>query len=154
MKDVAERVLAELLAGRTVVCDSGDVDDAGLTIRLRTTVPVVTCPMCGTPTDRVHSRYDRRVADLAWGARPVALRVRVRRCFCRPPTCGRRVFAERLGAVAAARGRRSARRIEVERVVGLALGGAAGARLLAHLRLSASDATLLRRVRRALDPAG
>jgi len=56
--------------------------------------------------------------------------------------------------VAGARGRRSARRVEVERVVGLALGGAAGARRLAHSRRPASGATLLRRVRRPPAPAG
>ena len=37
------------------------------------------CPRCGTPSDRIHSRYRRTVADLPCRGRPVALRLVVRR---------------------------------------------------------------------------
>src|SRR5262249_23874841 len=50
--------------------------------------------------------------------------------------------------VAAVYARRSDRRVEVEHAVGVALGGAAGARLLGRLRMPTSGTTLLRRVRR------
>jgi len=149
MRELSSRVLAGLLPDQALVCEAVDEDGDGLILRLTTTVPAAACPVCGAPSGRVHNRYERTLDDLAWGGRPVRLRVRVRRFVCRAATCPRRVFAERLGPVARAYGRRSGRRVEVEHAVGVALGGAAGARLLAWLRMPTSGATLLRRLRRA-----
>ena len=61
------------------------------------------CPLCDRPSTRVHSRYRRRLADLPWHGRIVELQVDVRRFRCANEACGRRIFAERLPAVAAVR---------------------------------------------------
>jgi transposase len=58
------------------------------------------------------------------------------------------VFVERLPTIAASRARRTVRLAEIQRHVGLALGGAAGARLAQRLGLPVSGPTLLRLVRR------
>jgi hypothetical protein len=50
----------------------------------------VSCPMCGTWSQRVHSRYRRRPWDVPWGCWPVQLVVHARRFFCDAPTCPRR----------------------------------------------------------------
>jgi len=39
----------------------------------------VRCPECASPSARVHSRYQRRVADCAMGEQPVRIRLHVRR---------------------------------------------------------------------------
>ncbi len=87
------------------------------------------CPACGCPSDRVQSRYERSLADLPWHGLAVALRVRARRFVCDVPRCPRRVFCERLPGTAAAYARRTTRLAGALELIGLALGGEAGARL-------------------------
>lgn len=53
------------------------------------------CPGCGASSDRVHSRYRRRLADLPIAGHPVQLVVNARRFYCTAVLCGRRIFAER-----------------------------------------------------------
>jgi Transposase len=68
---------------------------------------------------------------------------------CRHLTCARRIFTERLPDFAAPYARKTHRLTTVLRAIGIALGGQAGARLAACLRLPTSPATLLRLVRAA-----
>lgn len=68
------------------------------------------CPLCGSESRRVHSRYLRHVADLPCVGRKVRLRVVARRFVCEPPLCPRRIFAERSGEnILASRSRRTTR---------------------------------------------
>jgi transposase len=82
----------------------------------------------------------------------VTLRVRVRRFRCLDPSCLRRTFAERLGETARPAARRTSRLGDLQRHLGLVVGGEAGARLAARLAIPASPDTLLRMVRRG-DPS-
>ena len=93
------------------------------------------CPDCGAPSHRLHSRYERQLLDLTWQGRPVALRVQARRFRCLAPSCPRQTFAERLTGVAAPAARRTERLGEVQRCLGLALGGCPGSRLAERLEL-------------------
>ncbi|WP_247871511.1 MULTISPECIES: ISL3 family transposase [unclassified Azospirillum] len=107
------------------------------------------CPLCGTPSACVHSRYTRTLADLPWQGRTVAVRVAARRFRCQMAACPRRIFAERLPEITAgAWSRRTARLGNLQRQIGLALGGEAGARLAQQLAMPASGDTLLRLLRR------
>jgi transposase len=106
------------------------------------------CPLCHVRTRRIHSRYERRLADVPWGGYQVRWHLRVRKFFCTNAACGQRVFTERLPDVVSPYARRTLRLVERLRAIGLALGGAAGARLTTCLRLPASRDTLLRLVRR------
>ena len=110
--------------------------------------PRGTCPVCGTWSEAVHSLYRRIIADLPWGQQTVRLRLRVRKFFCRQPTCSRRIFTERLPAVVAPYARRTSRLTEVVRLLAFALGGELGARVVEGLGMAAGPATLLRRIRR------
>ncbi|MGE8131421.1 transposase family protein [Methylobacterium sp. NPDC080182] len=40
------------------------------------------CPTCGTTSSAVHSRYERRPADLPSVGQPMTLRLRIRRFYC------------------------------------------------------------------------
>jgi transposase len=85
----------------------------------------------------VQSRYERTLADLPWHGHAVALRVRVRRFVCGVPSCARRVFCERLPGTAVAHARRTTRLAGALELIGLALGGEAGARLARALGMAA-----------------
>jgi len=54
------------------------------------------CPLCGIPSSRVHSRYVRILADLPWHDVAVFVHLTVQRFFCETAGCARRIFAERL----------------------------------------------------------
>jgi transposase len=97
----------------------------------------------------LHSRYQCHLSDLPWGALAVCIQLIVRKFICRQPTCTRRIFTERLPELAATYARKTTRLVTVLQAIGIALGGSAGARLAARLRLPTSAATLLRLVRAA-----
>jgi transposase len=113
------------------------------------TAPTAACPYCGTPSDRVHSRYRRTAADLPCHGRPLTLRLVVRRFRCIDPGCPQAIFCERLPELLDARARTTARLTGAHRAIGFALGGEAGARLADHLDMPTSPDTLLRRVKGA-----
>ena len=114
---------------------------------------VAACPRCQRPSHRVHSRYHRRLRDLPWQGRPTELHLRLRRFRCDTPGCPRRVFAERAPTVAPPRLRRTGRLVEIHRCLGLAVGGAPGARLAARLAVPIGADTLLRAMRAMPLPA-
>src|SRR5215210_5304571 len=116
---------------------------------LEATAPHGACPGCGTWSEAVHSHYQRTIADLPWGGQAVRLHLRVRKFYCRQPTCTRRVFTERLPHLVAPYARRTARLESVLRMLAFALGGEPGARLVSRLGMTTSAATLLRSLRRA-----
>ena len=105
------------------------------------------CPLCGGVSGQVHSHYTRTLADLPWQGRVAAVQVRARRFRCTQPECPRRIFTERLPEIARPQTRRTVRLGDVQRHIGLALGGAPGSRLAARLAMPISADTLLRMIR-------
>jgi hypothetical protein len=82
------------------------------------------CPLCGTQSSRVHSRYVRTISDLPCAGRRVRLRLVARRFVCEKPSCRRRIFAERFDeGTVAVRCRRTMRLECIVHHLGLALGG-------------------------------
>jgi transposase len=128
------------------------VEDQSVQVQLTAIAPTALCPDCATPSSSVHSRYQRRLADLPWGSLAVHIQLLVRKFVCRHVTCARRIFTERLPDVAAPYARKTMRLVNALQAIGIALGGQAGARLAARLRLPTSAATLLRLVRAAPIP--
>jgi transposase len=131
--------------------DRAALDGDTLTVVLATTDPIAPCPLCGTDSRHIHSRYTRRLADLPCFGRTVQLNVNVRRFFCPKSDCPRQIFAERLPGFAAPRARTTARLRRAHSAIGGALGGEAGARLTIGLAMPTSPDTLLRRVKQAED---
>jgi hypothetical protein len=140
-----------LLIPRALRVEALLLGEDGLTILASSEAATAPCPRCGQRADRVHSHYERILADLPWAGLGVRLRVRERKFFCANPACPRRIFVERLAGVAQAYTRRTDRQGEALTAIAFALGGEAGARLAGHLGLPVSPDTLLRLIRRAPD---
>jgi len=87
-----------------------------------------------------------------WQGLAVCLRLRTRRWLCDNPDCARHIFTERLPTVASPHAQRTQRLATIILVFGVAVGGAPGARLLAHLGIAASGDTLRRAVGTAVVP--
>jgi hypothetical protein len=83
----------------------------------------------------------------AWHGLALKLVLYTRKFFCDNPNCGRQIFTERLPELVAPYARRTRRLDEWFTAIGFAAGGAAGARLLGVLGLSATPAMLLARIR-------
>ena len=120
---------------------------AGVSIVCRTRRLASRCPTCRSLSARTHSHYERRIADLPWQGRSVTLCFQARRLRCGNRRCARRTFAERAEDAVRPHARGTLRLREIQRSVGLALGGEAGARLVERLGMRASADTMLRMVR-------
>lgn len=143
-------VLFPHMAGTVV--DSVCSEDSGVGIDARARVSAVACPDCAVVSASVHSRYERRLADLPVGGQPVCVRLTVRRFFCRNTACRRRTFAEQLPGLSVRRRRRSVGLLDTLTKIGLALAGRAGARSAVTMAIEVSRMTLLRLVRAAPEP--
>ena len=100
----------------------------GLTVTTHAQALAAVCPLCGSDSRRIHSRYLRQVADLPCVGRKVRLHIVARRFVCEAPLCPRRIFAEGFGDnILASRSRRTARLECIIHHLGLALGGRPGA---------------------------
>ncbi len=119
-----------------------------ITLVVRVARRAVACPGCAQFSSRIHSYYQRRLADLPWNGIPVEIQLRTRRFFCDAEPCARRIFTERLPETTASYARRTLRMEQALGWLGLALGGEAGARTARRLGLKVSGDTLLRRLRR------
>ena len=149
-------VLACLLPDATTLhLDACHVDTtaAQITLLVHSTQASVPCPLCTTPARRIHSHYERTLADLPWADYRVRLQLRVRKWFCRNRHCCRRIFTERLPIVATPWARHTLRLAQRLVAVGLALGGKAGVSLSQCWDLAVSRHTLLRLLRRQPAPA-
>jgi transposase len=91
------------------------------------------CTGCGGESTRVHSRYERRLADAAVAGRRVVIRLRVRRFVCRNDECEVKTFAEQVEGLTTRYGRRTVLMAEMVTAIGVALAGRAGSRLAARL---------------------
>ncbi len=123
------------------------IDTEKITATARTNGNEYVCPDCNTVSRRVHSRYRRIIADLASGHRQVTHSIQVRRFFCDNDRCQRNTFVEKLDDFATPFARRSTRLAEQQQSIGLAVGGAVGARLSTLLAMPVSGDTILRLVR-------
>ena len=122
-----------------------------ITAVVTTTSEEAECPLCHRYSIRIHSRYVREVADLPWMGCAVRLELHARRFFCSNLECARQIFTERLPTVVAPYARRTTRLTDVFTLIGFALGGEEGSRLVAGMGLATSPDTLLRLIHTAAE---
>jgi transposase len=135
-----------------LVIEEVELDEGHVRVAARAVASQAVCPQCGEASGRVHSGYERRLADAAVGGRPVVIQLRVRRFRCTGRSCPKSTFAEQIAGLTFRHGRRSARLHAVLQVVALMLAGRAGTRLASVLDAAASRSTLLRLIRAMPDP--
>ena len=140
--------LSSLAPSGLIVESIAESEDAVL-VSARARALVRACPLCGTQSSRVHSRYVRTISDLPCAGKRVGFRLVARRFVCEKPSCRRRIFAERFDeGTVAARCRRTMRLDCIVHHLGLALGGRPAAGFAKRLMVPVSNDTLLRVVRR------
>ena len=101
--------ISSLIRSGLVIESVSDSSDA-IIFAVRSEAGMAACSLCGASSRRIHSRYDRRVADLPCAGKQICLRVITRRFVCEASHCRRRIFAERFGEdVLSTRSRRTAR---------------------------------------------
>ncbi|MFI9617242.1 ISL3 family transposase [Streptomyces sp. NPDC052023] len=135
-----------------VLIENVVADGELVVVRARASARRAGCPVCGTVSSRVHSRYVRRLADSAVGGRPVVIELAVRRFRCRERACPQATFAEQVDGLTFRHGRRSAGLQKVLERLAVMLAGRAGSRLAHALPVRASRSTLLRLIRRLPEP--
>jgi len=136
----------------SVIVEKAELAAAWLCIWARVRAEEAACPVCGMMSGRVHSRYGRRLADVAIGGRRVMIRLTVRRFFCANPGCARTTFAEQAGGLTTRYARRTPPLAAMLGAVALALAGRAGARLGRLLDMTAGRSSLLRLIAAMPDP--
>jgi len=120
-----------------------------ITLILRTVSPTALCPLCGTVSSRIQSRYIRKLRDLPSVGRPLHLVMHARRFFCKKQTCAQKIFVERLPDLCRPHAQRTKRLQEALCHLGLLTGGQAGADIGSELGISGSRDTILRLVRQS-----
>ena len=141
-------LLSQILGTTLVPTDLVFAPDL-IVVALASRVGSAPCPVCSQLSDRVHSHYRRVLADLPICGRQLALVLRLRKFLCPNAGCPRRVFCERIPTLATAHARSTVRLVQLQRTVGLALGGEPGSRLAVELAVPTSGDTILRRVKTA-----
>jgi len=114
-----------------------------ITLHLVSTQTTARCPVCNHPTQRVHSHYQRTLKDLPWANCQITLHLHLQKFFCVNADCHRQIFVERLPDLTVPWARRTNRLASQLSQIGLALGGAAGARLCHKLGYSVCRNTVL-----------
>ncbi len=109
------------------------------------------CPECHLASTRVHSSYQRTLADLPCTGIPVSIHWTVRRFFCDNSECERVTFVEQISKVAARYARRTSRLHQQQAEIGFVVGGEPGAKLTNSLEMPTSADTLLGMVRKSPD---
>ncbi len=69
------------------------IEEVGLVLYLENLNSIVTCPNCGTNTDKLHQNYELTLRDIDWGEQNIYLRVNRRQMRC--DRCGQK-FREEL----------------------------------------------------------
>lgn len=123
------------------------VGDRHIVIELTACRGEVPCPDCAQLSHRLHSRYCRTLADLPLQDKAVSLVLHSRKFFCSNSACKTQIFTERMPDLVAPYARRTVGLQEALHLIGLALGGRAGAALAQALKMNASRDTVLHAIR-------
>lgn len=126
---------------RLASCES---DGNAITLTMTATQEPACCPVCGQASSRVHSRYQREIADIPCGDCRMRLLLNVRKFFCDNASCRRKLFCERLEPELAMYARRTTRLNKRLHLLAMALGGEMGSQVVGLLHMPASPSTLLR----------
>lgn len=106
--------------------------------------PVPRCPGCRARARRVHSSYERSLAERPLTGRELRVRLRVRRFFCDRSSCRKKTFVEQVSGLSERYRRSSLGLKRWLHAVAVELGGRPGERLCRKLSLAAGRSQLLK----------
>jgi transposase len=125
-----------------------DAENQQLTLSVSSTQTLAQCPLCFNSTARIHSHYERTLMDLPCVSFRMTLVMQVYKFFCDNSECIRRIFTERIAEVVSPWARKTARLVQKIQTIGLALGGAAGARLSHQFGALVCGSTILNHLKK------
>jgi transposase len=125
-----------------------DLEQRQIRVSVKSIQKTVRCPLCDQAAYRVHSRYERTLADLPWADYQLIIQLTVGKFFCDQAACKRRIFTERIASVVAPWARRTERLIGQLTEIALRCGGVGGAKLSQTLHCGVSRNTLLALIHR------
>jgi transposase len=126
--------------------DSIEVREQTVIVHLHATAPTAACPHCGTAGSRVHSRYERTIADIAFGVRNLELKLLVRKWICPEASCSRHIFAERFPELVQRYAPMTNRLITALQAVGVIANGVDAAQIASSFGVPTTAKTIIRRV--------
>jgi transposase len=122
------------------------VHEQTVLVHLHAASLTASCPQCGTAGSRVHSRYQRTVADLAFGGRRLVLKLLVRKWICPEALCPQHIFAERFPALVQRYARMTDRLIKALQSTRVLANGADAAQIASSFGMATTAKTIIRRV--------
>lgn len=140
--------LSQLLPDHFQLIDH-HVGENAIQISLIATQTVGRCPTCQIPSNKVHSFYQRTLADLPICGRAVSLRIHLRKFHCRNDQCARKIFAQTASDYFCPYARRLNRTQQPLQTIALQTGARPAARLCELIGQPVSHSTLLRISRKA-----
>lgn len=118
--------------------DSVELNGDLVTFRVRAKAGDAACPGCRRRSSRVHTRYQRQLADLPLGGRKVEVIAHIRRFKCASRRCSQLTFSEQIQGLTTPFARRTPPLTGALVKVALALVGRPGSRLAAELAMPRS----------------
>ncbi len=135
--------------GAAIQMTAANFTPEGIVVDLHSTAPTADCPTCKGTAHRIHSHYQRCLADLPLAQVPVRMHLHVRRFRCDTHDCRCTTFAEPVVGLAMPFARRTTRLRNEQRQIALEVGGEPGARLARRQGMPVSPDSLLRLARTA-----
>jgi len=126
--------------------DDISVQEKTVVFRVSSTQFQAVCPRCGQVSRKIHSRYQRTLADLPMSGLAVRLVCQVKKFFCRHSECSRRIFVERLPEIAEVSARQTKRLSRIISSLAFYVGGRTGAKVTERLAIKVSRQTLILRI--------
>ena len=83
-------IMSVLSPDESQLCiDRIEMEEEAIVLSVSSTSPTSLCPLCGIPSDHVHSHYQRQPDDLPLAGCAVRLDMNVRKFFCDNDDCKR-----------------------------------------------------------------
>ncbi len=133
--------------GAALPMTAADFTPDGVVVDLQSTAMIADCPTCQMPTQRIHSSYQRREADLLLAQVPVHLHLHVRRFRCDTLGGRRTTVSEPVPELIRPYARRTTRLWAEQRPIDREIGGEPGTRLTHRHGMAVRADTLLRLAR-------
>lgn len=126
-----------------VTIDSIDLSATELVIRIVWDVPSMLCPECQQPSARIHSCYQRIIADLPCEGRNMILALNLRTFICETSSCPCKIFTERLSGLLESYARMTSRLSALLQAIVLVAGVQKGTLLANRFAIVTIPSTLL-----------